>query len=98
MDLSELMDRSSDQLTMFGEMRANIDDYIKEAMLCKALRKQQEEELKANSLERVFYECELPLVEVLAAMESTGILCDRAYLDEFGKSLDTEIAALEKDI
>ena len=97
-DPSELMDRSSDQLTMFGEMRANIDDYIKEAMLCKALRKQQEEELKANGLERVFYECELPLVEVLAAMESTGILCDRAYLDEFGKSLDTEIAALEKDI
>ena len=37
-------------------------------------------------------------MEVLAAMESIGILCDRAYLDEFGKSLDTEIAALEKDI
>jgi DNA polymerase-1 len=31
-------------------------------------------------------------------MEETGILCDKEYLDSFGKSLDEEIYKLEKDI
>ncbi len=98
-DPEELTEKASgQQLTMFGEMKANIDDYIKEAMLCKALRKLQEEELKANGLERVFYECELPLIEVLASMEHAGVHCDRTYLDEFGASLDKEINGLESAI
>lgn len=97
-DPEEVMNDTSEQLTMFKEMRANVDNYIREAMLCKALRSRQEEELKANDLEKVFSECELPLVEVLASMEEAGILCDKNYLDEFGKSLEGEISALEKDI
>ena len=86
------------QLSMFSEMRVNIKDYIYEAGLCKALRALQEKELEEKDLEKVFYECELPLIEVLASMEDTGIVCDREYLDEFGRKLEGEIANLEKEI
>ncbi len=86
------------QMTMFGKMKTDIDDFIREAGLCKALRAVQEKELAEKGLEKVFYGCELPLVEVLAAMEHAGILCDRDYLDEFGKNLESEIASLEKEI
>ena len=79
-------------------MRANVDDYISEGCLVKALRNIQEAEIKERNLDQVFYGCELPLIEVLAAMEETGILCDRDYLDEFGRSLEGEINNLEKDI
>ncbi len=98
-DLAEYMQSGSDkQLTMFQDMKSNVEDYIKEAALVKAVRSFQEDELKENSLDKVFYECELPLIEVMASMEETGILCDREYLDEFGKKLDSEIVTLEKEI
>ena len=97
-DPTETGEQKSEQMTMFRDMKANVDDYIKEGVLCRALRALQEGELKAKGLEKVFYECELPLIEVLASMEDAGIICDRAYLDDFGASLDKEIAGLEKEI
>ena len=97
-DPEEMMKSANDQISMFQDMKANVDDFITEGCLVKALRSIQEAELKEKKLEEVFYGCELPLIEVLAAMEETGILCDRAYLDEFGKSLEGEISRLEKEI
>ena len=96
-DTAEREDHS--QLSMFASsFETNTDTGILEEGICRALRESQYEELKEKGLEKVFYECELPLIEVLASMENTGILCDRAYLDEFGKSLDSEIKALEEEI
>ena len=92
------MKSREDQMSMFQDMRANVDDYISEGCLVKALRNIQEVEIKEKNLDQVFYGCELPLIEVLAAMEETGILCDRGYLDEFGRSLEGEISNLEKEI
>ena len=97
-DPEEMMKSREDQMSMFQDMRANVDDYISEGCLVKALRNIQEAEIKEKNLDQVFYGCELPLIEVLAAMEETGILCDRGYLDEFGHSLEGEINSLEKEI
>ena len=97
-DPEEMMKPRDDQMTMFSDMRAKVDDFITEGCMVKALRKIQEAEIIEKDLRKVFYSCELPLIEVLAAMENAGILCDREYLDEFGKSLEGEINSLEKEI
>ena len=98
-DPEEYMKNAGDrQVSMFSEMRANIDDCITEGEFCIALRKRQERLLSEGNLEKVFYECELPLIEVLASMEAAGILCDKKYLDEFGNSLGSEIEKLEEEI
>ncbi|MGB7088239.1 MAG: DNA polymerase I, partial [Phormidesmis sp.] len=51
---------------------------------------------KTPDLEKLYSEVELPVEPVLANMEATGIRIDKAYLDEFSKQLETDLAAIEK--
>ncbi len=87
------------QMSMFRKaFEDNTAKAVRDEAVARALRKIQEADIKEKGLEKVYYECELPLVEVLASMERTGILCDKAYLDEFGNSLGSEIEKLEEEI
>ena len=52
---------------------------------------------KAGLLE-VYERIDLPLAAVLARMERTGVRIDPGALEELSKSLESEIAALEKEI
>lgn len=56
------------------------------------------EELKKQDLEKVYHDIELPLIEVIDAMEKTGIRVDSAYLKTLSKKMHTELTALEKSI
>jgi DNA polymerase-1 len=47
--------------------------------------------LAAHQLERLFHDVEIPLVEVLAAMEMCGVTVDAAYLREMSKSLQVQM-------
>ena len=87
------------QMSMFRKaFEDNTAKAVRDEAVARALRKIQEADIKEKGLEKVYYECELPLVEVLASMERTGILCDKTYLDEFGNSLGSEIEKLEEEI
>ena len=55
-------------------------------------------ELDARDERELFERFELPLVPVLARMESAGIRIDRAYLEGLGDELRSELAALEVTI
>ncbi len=55
-------------------------------------------ELDARGERGLFDEIEMPLVPVLARMETRGILVDREYLQEMGDTLRDDIAELEKEI
>lgn len=55
----------------------------------------QREKLEKNSLTEVFYQVELPLIEVLASMETEGFTVDKRTLEEFGMVLKEEITKLE---
>lgn len=57
-----------------------------------------EKELKANKLEKLFEEIEIPLVYALGQMEDTGILLDNKFLDELRKNVDKKIKKLEAKI
>lgn len=62
------------------------------------LAEAQKEVLHRELLENVAYEVEFPLVEVMAAMEHEGFRTDRAYLEEFGRTLSEEIEGISERI
>jgi DNA polymerase-1 len=55
-------------------------------------------QLKELQLERIFHELEMPLVPILAGMETAGIRLDARELEGYGLELDRELARLEKEI
>lgn len=62
------------------------------------LKNTLEEELKKLNLAQLFHEMEMPLVEVLAEMEMTGVSIDQEYLAELSVQLNKELEILEKTI
>ena len=58
----------------------------------------QEKLLQAGDLQQVYFQVELPLIEVLASMEAEGFSVDKATLEQFGAALKEEIGSLETQI
>jgi len=54
--------------------------------------------VKQAGLERLYREIELPLIEVLAAMEIWGVKVDRDALKKLSRELESELQRLEKKI
>src|ERR1035437_6184753 len=62
------------------------------------LKQVLEKELKANNLEKLFYEIEMPLLQVLATMENTGVRLDTEALRQSSEILTNDMLNLEKEI
>lgn len=58
----------------------------------------QKAQIAAQKLEKVLYEAELPLVEVMASMEYEGFRADEKTLEEFGVILAEQIDQLTQQI
>ena len=56
------------------------------------------EKIEENGQHTLYYDIELPLVEVLADMQHTGVFVDKDALVEFGENLKHSIATLEERI
>jgi len=82
--------------TNFLGMQAEEEDPIACAEAVWKLRKPMEEELKQQGMEKLYYEIELPLCDVLFRMERLGIAIDRPTLESFGKMLGERIDECEK--
>ncbi len=54
--------------------------------------------IEEKELEKVYCELEMPLVEILFAMERTGVLIDNAALSQAAKEMEGELARLTKEI
>ena len=86
-----------------GNMRdvalEKITEYaVEDADVTLQLKQFFQEELKQAYNEPLFEKLEIPLVRVLADMETEGINLDASVLKEISKSLDADIAELEKSI
>ena len=57
-----------------------------------------EKEIKANNLEKLFYEIECPLIYVLADMEWTGVRLDLEALKVLSEDLTEDMRVLEEEI
>lgn len=64
----------------------------------KALMEVQKKKLADTGMNKVFTEAELPLIKVLASMESEGFAVDKDQLNQFGTQLKGEIDDLLKKI
>lgn len=71
---------------------------INETYYIKELYGVLKEEITKFNMEKLLYDIELPLVEVLASMEYEGFKVDEEMLTEIGRKFKIEIEALEKEI
>jgi len=71
---------------------------VSKAKVIYETRKRLIEELKDNLEETLFYDVEMPLAEVLADMELTGIKVDSSYLEDIARDLKGQLDVLAQDI
>lgn len=86
-----------------GNMRdlkpEEISDYAcEDADITFQLKQIFEPEIQKDHLKELFYEMEMPLVEVLKDMEQEGIAIDVAGLKDYSKQMEITLAELEKNI
>jgi DNA polymerase-1 len=62
------------------------------------LKHKLEEELKKNNADDLFYQIEMPLIPVLANMESNGVLIDTKALKVLSGELTQKMVMIEKEI
>ena len=87
------------QIDMFSDSLAVFHDYGFD--WCAAvfdLETFQKAQIAAEKLETVLYDVELPLIEIMAAMEKEGFRTDREFLADFGETLSGEIDKLAASI
>ncbi|MBI4726805.1 DNA polymerase I [candidate division TA06 bacterium] len=63
-----------------------------------SLRSKFEPELKYKELGELFQKIEMPLVKILAGMETEGILLDIPVFSQMSKELERQVTKLEKEI
>ena len=86
-----------------GNMRdlkpEEVSDYAcEDADITFQLKQLFEPEIQKDHLKELFYEMEMPLVEVLKDMEQEGIAIDVVGLQEYSKQMEITLAELEKSI
>lgn len=69
-----------------------------EAIACLRLEQMMGEQVRAIGCADVLYRIEMPLSEVLARMELTGVAVDVAYLHQLSNLLETLIRAKEEEV
>jgi DNA polymerase I len=86
------------QLSLAAEEGETAGDPAVDARLVYELAKRQHDRLAEFGLERLLREIEMPLIEVLAAMEHAGIRLDAKRLAEIDAGMEERIADLEAEI
>lgn len=82
----------------FDEDDNTLEAKGKEVFVLYSLWKKFEKEIEENNQQQLYYDVELPLVEVLADMQISGVYVDRDALVEFGNQLKVSIAEYESRI
>ncbi len=82
----------------FDENDNSLEEKGQELFVLYSLWKKFGAEIKKNGQKQLYYDVELPLVEVLADMQITGVYVDKDALVEFGSQLKVSIADYESRI
>jgi DNA polymerase I len=86
------------QLSLEGEEGEAAGDPAVDARLAWELAERQRPRLAEFGVERVMNEVEMPLIEVLAAMERIGLRLDTERLAKIGSGMEEQIDTLEREI
>jgi DNA polymerase I len=97
--IEELIGKGKNQTTMDKVEPAKVSWYCCEDVdMTLRLKELFEPQLKTEGLEKVFYDIEMPLVEVLARMELNGIKVDAKFLNKLSAEAEIDIKELESKI
>ncbi len=95
----DLIGAGKNQITMDQVPQEKVSWYCCEDVdITLRLKEIFEKELKKEGLEKIFREIEMPMVEVLAAMELNGIKLNAKLLNQLAGEAEVEIKKLEKEI
>ena len=95
----ENKDESSLQISMLDLMNGeNRDAELNRVFATERLFEKMKAELMINGQEKLYYEVELPLTEVLAKMQLCGMYVDKSALNDFGIELGEQILKLQNAI
>ena len=98
-DSEEDFAKSQGQIGFFDDNRTTLVNYAKSlGVAVIQLIELQKATISDKNLDRVYNEAELPLIEVLAAMEVNGIKVNAEFMEEFGTDLKDKIVVLEEKI
>ncbi|MGB0777029.1 MAG: DNA polymerase I [Flavobacteriaceae bacterium] len=99
MNLDEILGRGKKRGVMKEMSLETRKDYSSQrADIIGRLATQFKQELGSEHLSKLFYDIEMPLLQVLAKMELEGIKLDVPYINSLAKDLETDIANLESQI
>nr|MBA2442888.1 DNA polymerase I [Rubrobacter sp.] len=93
-----LPDREVRQEPGEKEVTLEVSGAARRAALAAELAPVLEGKLREMGLDRLYYEIELPLADVLGDMELVGMPVDLATIEEVGREIEGRIGALEEEI
>ncbi len=97
--IEELIGKGRNQKTMDLVPIAEAAGYAAaDAAICLRLIPQLQEDLAKQEAKDLFKEMEMPLVPVLAEMESAGIKLDQDFFEKFSTELETRLGEIQKQI
>lgn len=97
--IHELIGKGKSAITMDRVDVEKISDYsCEDSDVTFRLKKILEKEISKKDLDKLFYDVEMPLIEVLAAMEMAGVSIDKDYLAGLSKEMEKKIEILTKKI
>ncbi len=91
--------KGKNQISMRDVSIDKITDYASEdADITLQLKSIFDKEIEVNNLSKIFYDIEIPMINVLSEMETEGIKIDTSYLEKLDKEFEEELEKLKKEI
>ena len=84
-----IRDVSIDKITDYASEDADITLQLKSIF---------DKEIEVNNLSKIFYDIEIPMINVLSEMETEGIKIDTSYLEKLDKEFEEDLEKLKKEI
>ena len=91
--------KGKNQISMRDVSIDKITDYASEdADITLQLKSIFDKEIEVNNLSKIFYDIEIPMINVLSEMETEGIKIDTHYLEKLDKEFEEDLEKLKKEI
>ncbi len=97
--ISDLIGKGKNQITMDKVQIKKVMQYgCEDSDVTFRIKEILEKHLKEKGLEKLFFDIEMPLCEVLASMEISGVSIDVEYLNTLSKDMEKELNKYQKEI
>ena len=97
--IEELLGKGKNAITMDKVDVEKVSAYCcEDSDVTLRIKEKLEKDIEDKGLDKLFYDVEIPLIEVLAVMEINGVAIDKKYLAGLSKEMDGKLEKLTKEI